>query len=250
MRLAVGNRVFAPRPGPTVVTLLVLAGCISLAYWQIGRGREKRDLLEAFARGTETTIALAGHDIDELPRYQHVQASGHYLSSRQVLIDDMPSVNGAAGYRVLTPLQRADGRGVLLVDRGWVPMGLTREHVPDVAVGDEPRVVRGRLDTLPVPGVRVGDASVAGEQRWPRVLLFPTVADLENTLGVRVAPRIVLLDGDLPDGYERSWRPSIGFGPERHFGYALQWFVMAVAAVVVFVATSLRSDDLEPGDPA
>ena len=40
--------------------------------------------------------------------------------------------------------------------------------------------------------------------------------------------RIVLLDADLPDGYEREWRPAIGFGPERHFGYALQWFALAV----------------------
>jgi len=164
-----------------------------------------------------------------------------------VLIDNMPAANGAAGYRVLTPLERADGHGIVLVDRGWVPMGLTRDRLPDVAVGDEPRAVRGRLDTLPVPGIRIGNASVAGDERWPRVLLFPTVADLEATLGVRVASRIVLLDDDLPDGYERVWRPSIGFGPERHLGYALQWFALGIAAAVAFVATSLRRDGPEPG---
>jgi hypothetical protein len=60
-----------------------------------------------------------------------------------------------------------------------------------------------------VPGIRVGNASVAGDERWPRVLLFPTVADLEETLGKRVASRIVLLD-DLPDGYER-------YGAHRSF---------------------------------
>jgi len=247
MRLTVGNRVFAPRTWPAAVTLLVLAGSVSLGCWQIGRGREKRELLEAFARGTQTTIDLSGRDIDEMPRYQHVRVNGHYRPGHQVLIDNMPAANGAAGYRVLTPLERADGHGIVLVDRGWVPMGLTRDRLPDVAVGDEPRAVRGRLDTLPVPGIRIGNASVAGDERWPRVLLFPTVADLEATLGVRVASRIVLLDDDLPDGYERVWRPSIGFGPERHLGYALQWFALGIAAAVAFVATSLRRDGPEPG---
>jgi surfeit locus 1 family protein len=245
--MTVGNRVFAPRTWPAAVTLLVLAGCVSLGCWQIGRGREKRELLEAFARGTQTTIDLSGRDIDEMPRYQHVRVSGHYRSDHQVLIDNMPAANGAAGYRVLTPLERADGHGIVLVDRGWVPMGLTRARLPDVTVGDEPRAVRGRLDTLPVPGIRVGDANVAGDERWPRVLLFPTVADLEETLGRRVASRIVLLDDDLPDGYERVWRPSIGFGPERHLGYALQWFALGIAAAVAFVATSLRRDEPESG---
>jgi len=85
-----------------------------------------------------------------------------------------------------------------------------------------------------------GISGVAGDQRWPRVLLFPTVADIEHSLGARVAPRIVLLDADLADGYEREWRPAIGFGPERHFGYALQWFALAVTAAVAFVAMNLR----------
>jgi surfeit locus 1 family protein len=141
---------------------------------------------------------------------------------------------------VLTPLLRDDGRGLLLVDRGWVPLGDSRQQLPDVAVGDEPRVVRGRLDTLPVPGVRMGEAEVAGDRSWPRVLLFPELADIERALGAHIAPRIVLLDPDLPDGYERRWRPSIGLGPERHFGYAFQWFALAATVVVAFVAMSLR----------
>jgi surfeit locus 1 family protein len=70
--------------------------------------------------------------------------------------------------------------------------------------------------------------------------LFPQPEDLERVLGSRVASRIVLLDADLPDGYERAWRPSIGFGPERHLGYALQWFALALTGVVAFIAMNLR----------
>jgi surfeit locus 1 family protein len=100
--------------------------------------------------------------------------------------------------------------------------------------------VSGRLDTLPAPGVRVGDAGVAGDTGWPRVLNFPRQQDLEQTLGEKVEARIVLLDPAAPDGYERAWRPAMQFGPERHLGYAIQWFVFALVTLILFFALSLR----------
>jgi len=240
MRLRIRNRAFTPRPVSVLLTVVALAACIRLGWWQVDRGNEKQALLAQFAAGTRTTVDVAGIDLESLARYQHVRILGHYLPQQQILIDNMPSAIGSPGYRVLTPFSRADGRGLLLVDRGWVPLGASRQVMPDVAVGAGQRTVTGRLDDLPVPGVRIGEAGVAGDQRWPRVLLFPRVTDIERSLGTRVAPRIVLLDADLPDGYEREWRPAIGFGPERHFGYALQWFALAVTAVVAFVAMNLR----------
>jgi len=102
------------------------------------------------------------------------------------------------------------------------------------------REVSGVLDTLPEPGLRVGPAAAPGAAGWPRVLLFPTGPDLEAALGRDVESRIVLLDAGAPDGYERQWRPSLGFGPERHLGYAVQWFAFATVAVVLFIALNLR----------
>jgi surfeit locus 1 family protein len=103
--------------------------------------------------------------------------------------------------------------------------------------------VSGRLDTLPEPGVRVGTAGVPGDRGWPRVLNFPRQQDVEQALGERVESRIVLLDPAAPDGFERAWRPAMRFGPERHLGYAIQWFALALAVLVAFVALSLRRRD-------
>jgi surfeit locus 1 family protein len=162
----------------------------------------------------------------------------------------MPSVAGRPGYRVLTPLEREDGRGWVLVDRGWVPLGATREDLPDVAVDAGEREVSGVLDGLPVPGLRVGPAAAPEASDWPRVMLFPTEADVESALGANVESRIVLLDPASPDGYERIWRPSLGFGPERHLGYAVQWFAFAIVAVVMLIALNLRrAPDEEQGSP-
>ena len=233
-------RRFAPPAWAVLLTAVALAAFVSLGTWQLGRAREKRDLAAEFAAGSRDTVEASGLDLGGLPRYQRVRLLGAYDPSRQVLLDNMPSAAGRPGYRVLTPLRRADGRGWVMVDRGWVPLGASREALPDVAVGAGERELSGVLDVLPEPGLRLGPAAAPGATGWPRLLLFPTEADLESALGLELETRIVLLDADLPDGYERSWRPATGFGPERHLGYALQWFAFAVVAVVIFIALNLR----------
>lgn len=240
MRLRVGNRVFAPQAWGALATVAAVAIALSLANWQLGRAAEKRELIASFDRGLATSTELGAGNVDALPRYQHVTARGHYDPSRQVLIDNMPSSGGNAGYRVLTPFVRTGSAKLLLVDRGWVPLGLSRERLPLVGVGAGMREVAGRLDQLPVPGVRVGTADTPGDTHWPRILLFPTVTDLEQVFGTPVESRIVLLDADRPDGYERVWRPALEFPPERHLGYAVQWLALAIVAIVIFIALSLQ----------
>jgi surfeit locus 1 family protein len=241
MRVSFGQRVFEPRGWALLVTIPLLAALVALGFWQIDRAREKQALLNEFAAGTETVPLADGQRIEELPRYQRLSIRGRYDGSRQILLDNMPSAAGSPGYRVLTPLRRADGGGIVLVDRGWVPLGQSRADLPAVDVSGGERVVSGRLDGLPVPGLRVGAASASpGSGRWPRVLNFPVSADLETELGEPVAERIVLLDDDRPDGYERAWRPAGGFGPTRHLGYAIQWFALALTLIVIFVALNLR----------
>jgi surfeit locus 1 family protein len=237
----IGRREFAPRAWAVAATLVVVAACVALGGWQLRRGQEKQALVAAFTRGTTRSVELrGGATVDGLPRYQHVRATGVYDSARQVLIDNMPSQAGKPGYRVLTPFHRDGSDTLLLVDRGWVPLGTSRSVLPAVSVSPGHRAVSGRLDTLPEPGVRVGAAGVPGDRNWPRVLNFPRHQDVEQALGERVESRIVLLDPAAPDGFERAWRPAMRFGHERHLGYAVQWFALALAVLVAFVALSLR----------
>jgi len=240
MSFRIGHRQFAPPAWGVLLAALALAAFVSMGYWQLGRAREKQALFDAFMQGSQDTVDATGLRFDELARYQHVRLRGSYDATRQVLLDNMPSVAGRPGYRVLTPLERADGRGWVLVDRGWVPLGATREDLPDVSVGVAEREVSGILDVLPIPGMRAGPAAAPGSAGWPRVLLFPTEADVESALGADVESRIILLDAGRPDGFERKWRPALGFGPERHLGYAIQWFAFALVAMVIFVAVNLR----------
>ena len=239
MAIKYGSRIFAPRPFTTLAMLAVFALLICLGRWQLHRAAEKRALFDAFERGADATRQL-GAATGPLPRYQHVQAIGRYDGSRQILIDNMVGPDGRAGYDVITPFA-LDGGGWLLVNRGWVPLGASRDDRPAVAVSGGPRQVRGRSDRLPRPGIRMGQPAPLAPP-YPVVAAYPQLADLGSLLGIRnfaPAAELLLLDPGEPDGYVRAWTAP-GFPPMRHVAYAVQWFALAAALVVIYLATNLR----------
>jgi surfeit locus 1 family protein len=205
--------------------------------WQWLRADVKRALLLAFARGEATLVAT--DTVDALPRYQRAELHGSFDSSHQVLLDNMPSATtGQPGYRVLTPFNT--GREWVLVDRGWIPLGRTRNDWPSLAVDESARTVRGRVDDLPQPGIRLGQQAVDPNASWPRVLNFPTYGTLRTMLPAPLAQRILLLDPQAADGFERVWQISLRVSPERHIAYAVQWFAFAAAAIVIYLVLVLK----------
>ncbi len=219
-----------------MVLLVLLA---SLGRWQLRRADEKRVLFEEFARGSGATRTVAA-DTPLLPRYAHVEARGRYDTTRQVLIDNMFDAAGHAGYYVVTPFALTGG-GWLLVNRGWVPVGAHRTELPRIDVEGDARLVRGRADHLPSPGIRLGDAAPL-HGPYPVVAAFPAHAEFERLLGEShwsAAAPVVLLDPGQPDGYVRQWQAP-GLPPLRHVAYAVQWFGLALALLVIYVVTNLR----------
>ncbi len=147
--LNLGRLRFEMRPVATATTAVSVILFIVLGNWQLERAAEKRSLDADFSRaGPILTLPPASIAV---PRYQRVSAAGTYDAAHQFLLDNM-SESGTAGVHVLTPLLLADGNAVL-VDRGWVPFGATRDSLPPVGVGTEPRSVSGRLDRAPAPAV-------------------------------------------------------------------------------------------------
>lgn len=240
LRLSLGGRTFAPSVAATLVVLVGLALLTWLGTWQLERAAQSRAQFEAYARGDAPPVALppAASAATALPRYARVRLSGHYLTERQFLLDNMTH-EGVAGYRVLTPFVTAGGDTVL-VDRGWLPVGPSRAALPPVEVSGGTRELTGRLDALPRPGIEL--AAGSGSGGWPRVVGFPKLAELGAALGRPLYPQLVLLDAAEPDGYLREWRPG-GLPPERHVGYALQWYALALTLLVGYVIASLRTRD-------
>jgi surfeit locus 1 family protein len=226
----------------------VAALCTALGFWQLERAGESRALLDRYAAAggmppiTRPLEDVASANVAAL-RYRVVEAVGQYEPERQFLLDNVVR-NGVAGYMVLTPFRRTDRERLLIVNRGWMRADPYRSVLPDVDVPATSRRIVGRLDALPIPGLRLGGESpeTGGEDRL-RVLSYPTTAELERRLGRPVFEYQLLLDPDQPDGFERAWQgPPVD--PSRNIGYAGQWWLFAAiagaAAFVVARRTLLR----------
>jgi surfeit locus 1 family protein len=245
--IKIGSRIFAPRLSTTLLTVVVAALLIALGRWQLHRADEKRALFEAFAAGTDTTLPIDASTA-KLPRYQHLEATGHYDQARQILIDNMIE-SGRAGYFVITPFALAGG-GWVLVNRGWVPLGESRAERPAIGVGGDERRLRGRANDLPRPGIRMGPTAVLSPP-YPVVADYPTLGQIQGLLQQTAwsrAAEMVLLDAGEADGYVRNWTAP-GFPPMRHIAYAVQWFGLALTLLVIYVVTNLRREPTETGKP-
>ena len=246
--IRIGSRIFDPRLFTTFVTIVLIGALIALGRWQLRRADAKRALDDSFAAGADATRTL-DRETPPLPRYQHIEASGAYDSAHQVLIDNMSSGEGRAGYYVITPFALRGG-GWILVNRGWVPFGASRADKPRIAVPEGQRELHGRTDDLPRAGLQLG-APASLTPPYPVVASFPTrdeIAALLQEPAWSRAGEVVLLDPAEPDGYLRQWQPP-GFPPMRHLAYAVQWFGLALTLAVIYVVTNLRRASADRASP-
>ena len=218
---------------PALAGLLLLALFVTLGFWQLDRAADKREVQSAFEAGGEYRRLEADASYD---RYQPLTATGRYLDRRQVLLENIV-LNGRLGYYVITPFEFAPDEPLLLVNRGWIPKEAEGDALP-IAVSGREQEIRGRVGWLPRVGIRPGPA-FAGDSGWPRRAVWPETQEVAAALGREVLPFVLLADPDPSSGLVRRWQPQ-EVGPMRHIGYAVQWFALALAVVVIAIVLHRR----------
>ena len=208
---------------PPLAALGLIALFVSLGIWQLDRAAEKNRLKALFENDAPYTRLTGDRPVTE---YQNIEAYGHYLDQRQVLIDNV-FVDSRIGYYAITALRYAANEPLLIVNRGWIARPAANEPIPDLSTGGAKRTIRGRVGHLPRVGIRPG-AAFEGAGDWPKKAIYPTLADLSAELGEKLLPFILLLSPDADHGFLRRWQPRES-GPMMHYGYAFQWFAMATA---------------------
>ncbi|WP_363349859.1 SURF1 family protein [Methylocystis echinoides] len=225
--------------GPAVATALVFALLLGLGVWQLRRLGEK----EALIARVEARVHLAPKPVP--PRsewaslapadyeFAHVAAEGSYLPGRDALVFMKPPEGFGLepGYMVVTPFALASG-GEILVERGFIPASRA-----DDAAGRAPPA---------------GDVTLTGLLHAPQRRNFFTPSDTPDrfTWFTRdpdaIAARLGLSDAapftlalERPSSAGPSGLPRlVPATPEfanNHLSYALTWFSLAVALVVIFM---------------
>ena len=216
---------------PTLAVTVLLPVLFALGLWQLQRADQKRDLVDQLQeRRAMPVLDAANLQADLQQRFRRVAVMGEYIRDHDVLLDNQIR-DGVAGYTQLSPLRLAGGQGVLLVNRGWLAVGSDRRWWPVTRVPIGLLRQEGILDRPARPGLQLGDSIVVADG-WPLVLLEFDALEVEQHLGEPVLPLVlVAADQALPVALP-------GFGPQRHLGYALQWFSLAFALLVIFVVVN------------
>ncbi len=222
---------------PVLAFLVVFPLLISLGVWQLSRAHEKEAMLAALSASTHETPFSLAQILPDPRGYQFhgIELEGDFIQGEDVLLMHQMQAQDV-GYHVLTLFQPVSGGLPLWVDRGFLSVRHKNEIPPPPT---QSLRIRGIID-LPEP-----DRFILGEN-----ILFPTkrpleiqrldVDELSAVTGKRALPVVILAETDLHDGLIREWEIVV-MPPEKHYGYAVQWFAMAACLVVIYGVLSVNA---------
>ncbi len=230
------------------VGLAVAVTCTFLGRWQWHRHVVRNALIATVqANWSAPAVPLASlvtrPDAPPVPgeEWRSVEVTGHYLATAGVLLRNRP-VDGRPAYHVLVPFA-VDGGAVLVVDRGWVPLGSDAQGAADV------------------PGPPAGSVDLVARLRMPEARSARTAPSGQVQA---IDPAQVLAAGGVPAGssayrwyaavVSESPAPAATLGalatpstdPGPHLSYAVQWWTFALAGLFAFSWMARREvlDDL------
>jgi surfeit locus 1 family protein len=219
---------------PGVMATVMLAVLLGLGTWQVMRLQWKLGLLAQIARAEAAPAVPLPAAPDPFTK---VQATGH-------LRDDLSASYGAEvrdtpagtelGTQLIVPLE-VSGGDVILVDRGWVPD--KRPHPISRVESDV--TVEGYVRPSDKPGMFSATDNPAAREFYTL-----DASAIGSALGLhRVAPFILVAMGPSPP--ERYPDPAhhLPRPPNNHLSYAITWYGLAVALVVIFVLWARKALD-------
>lgn len=206
---------------------LLFAGFAALGTWQVQRLFWKLDLIERVEQRVHASPleAPAGPVTAAADEYRHVVLHGRFLHAQETLVQAV--TEQGPGWWLVTPLQRADGRSVL-VNRGFVTTDANaRASRPDGEV-----TITGLLRlSEPRGGFLRRNDPTAGRWFSRDVQAIATARGLADA-----APYFVDADAGA-DAWPVGGLTVVSFH-NNHLVYALTWF--GLAAMVAGAAWMVR----------
>lgn len=215
---------FRPGIAPTLVVLALLPLLVFLGFWQLSRGEQKRVLLESYAeRRVAEPMASEQLSSTQDPAFRRVRLHGQFDAAHSYLLDNRTR-NGRPGVELLQPFHDQASGLWLLLNRGWLPW--PNRRTPPVFTTPEQSLSLDAWVYVP-PGATFQLHADPANANWPRLVTAIDPAKLWSELG-RTGFAYELREEAGPASYVVDW-PVVAMGPEKHLGYAVQWFAMALA---------------------
>lgn len=210
---------------------LLLSVLISLGFWQLDRAESKRTInREQALIKTSAPIAITDISLDaiNITPSTRVMVEGEYVNQQSIFIQNQ-MFQGRRGYEVMTPMVLAGEQRWVLISRGWVPESKDPENIP--ALGGK-QILVGELflpnkkSFLLAPNIE--------NSTWPIKLHHFNFDTIKTAYDGNIFPFIIRLDETSPGIFQRHWKTKV-LNPGTNTSYALQWFAMALLALVISI---------------
>ena len=221
---------------PSILILATMAFLVSLGFWQLDRADQKRTIEASIQKANTGVVELIVNQNELLNKeYYEVRLQGSYISDKQFIYDNQ-IVDQASGYYVLTPFVLTGQSNAIMINRGFIPWNGRRDQLDDIAVDSAFREVKIQV-SRPIKRIELKTSDISNQ--FPvliQAIDFDVIEEISSTSFVDV---IGLLDPSSDDGFVRKWEPYTG-SIEKHIGYAIQWFLMALVLGIIGIRIGLK----------
>jgi len=225
-----------------ILAVVMILTMLRLAVWQLDRAEQKQAILDQVnSRASKPTVALTSLPNEmnvTADKYRNVSVVGQYLHGKSIYVDNQV-VEGQVGYLVFTPFLIDSVNQVIMVNRGWLSVGESREQLPTFSTFDGPQTLEGRLNTPPAqPPLWDESYPIAQGQVWA----YLPLGEYASQMQLKLLPLVLeLAPKQSDDPAFKIVRPEINDQwVAKHKGYAFQWLMMAIAFFVACCVLLLR----------
>lgn len=223
---------FAPGWRMTLFVAVLLPTVISLGFWQVSRGAEKR-AMESDYLDRLTSLPVNTADFDPNMRFQRVKLAGQLQP--QVFLVDNQVLRGKAGYWVLQLLVEDQGKR-FIVNRGFIAAGPLREFLPEVSTPQT------KVNLLGVVWPFTGLVPVLDDDQWdtswPKRVQRLDIKRMAALLSAE--PVEIRLEPGQPGVIDAAPFAQV-LSDATHRGYAATWFGLAITLVIGYFFLGLKN---------
>ncbi len=202
---------------PTILVGLAVAAMIALGFWQMQRRTEKEALLVRYARNvTLPPVAFPRIPVDDTLLFR--RAGAFCLQAVSFRVEGGRNARGGTGWRQIAQCRTgAEGPGFA------VQLGFGGG--PHAKPGWKGGQVRGYITHAPDDTPLIAGWLGGGHPKTLMLVADPSLAGLDPNPG-----------------------PDLSAVPNNHLAYAVQWFVFAALAAIIY-ALALRRRTVAPAPP-
>jgi surfeit locus 1 family protein len=212
---------------------LVLVGLLtSLGFWQLSRAKQKTTMLNEFQHRTQLGPFTA-KDLSTPQdwRYYQLKLTGKFDDAHTILLDNK-TFNGKVGYEVYTPFTAKGLDTVMLVDRGFIPLGVSRDSLPAIPNTAKGSITIQGMLNVPPTYVSFGEMRENGKTQWPLRVEYINLPEISKLLKANFYPYILNINPESPSALQVKWQ-ILTVDPNKHMGYAVQWFALALTLLII-----------------